>query len=179
MITEKIEEKDIYVISLLKANHDKQAFNSESPPLDNYLKTQAGQDAKKKVTSCHVITGHAEELSHRILGYYTLSTVGIDVGELPIEISKKLPKYPRLPGFLLGRLAVDKNFRYKGIGTFLLLDAMKKCFNVSKDISAIALMVEAKDEKAIAFYKKFDFIELVDNKNKLFLSIHHIEKLFL
>ncbi len=173
------DEEKKYLISLLDAKHDRQNFNAGSEALDHYLKTQASQDAKKKVASCHVITANEIHSSAKILGYYTLSTVGIDIGDLPAEISKKLPKYPRLPGFLLGRLAVDKTCQSRGVGSLLLLDAMKKCFIVSKDISSIALIVEAKDEKASTFYKKYDFIAFPETPNKLFLPIKTIEKLFI
>src|SRR3989338_1620800 len=74
--------------------------------LDHYLKMQASQDIKKNVAVTYILTSPDSE---QILGYYTLSSIGIFSGELPEILVKKLPRYPILPGVLLGRLAVDKN----------------------------------------------------------------------
>ena len=112
---------------------------------------QASQDIKKNVAVTYALT---TQNSEQILGYYTLSSIGILPGDLPAQLVKKLPRYPVLPGVLLGRLAVDKNFQKQKIGFYLLMDALKRSLTVSNQIGMVAVIVGAKDEKAAAFYPK-------------------------
>ncbi|HLB41527.1 MAG TPA: GNAT family N-acetyltransferase [Gammaproteobacteria bacterium] len=163
-----------YIITRLDSNHDKQIFSCGSIYLDNYLKTKAGQDAKKNVSVTYVLTKHD---LNKIIGYYTISSIGVDAGELPDETIKKLPKYPILPGILLGRLAVDKNHHGRKMGSHLLIDALKRSFSISIQIGITAVIVDAKDIKAANFYKHFGFVEFPENKFKLFLPISTIKKL--
>ncbi len=174
MTEEKKHSK--YIIEPLGKKHNKAEFNCGVHALDNYLQIQASQDMKKKVAVTHVLT---LENSVQVLGYYTLSSIGIVPGELPIEVARKLPRYPTLPGVLLGRLARDENFKKAGIGSYLLIDAIKQILNVSNTIGNVAAIVDAKNENAISFYKSFGFIEFPDNNRRLFLLLSTIRKLSL
>lgn len=88
-----------------------------------------------------------------------------------------MPRYPILPGILLGRLAVDENHHGKKIGIYLLLDALKRSLSVSDQIGIVAIIVDAKNDNAVTFYKKYGFIELPDNRYRLFLPLNTIRKL--
>ena len=173
-MTDETELTLKYVISHLEKKHNKNHFTSGIEVLDFYLKTQAGQDIKKNVAVTYVLT---TESSQQVLGYYTLSSMGILPGELPDELIRKLPRYPILPGILLGRLAVDENFHGKKLGVYLLLDALKRSLAVSDQIGIVAVVVDAKNEMAAKFYKKYDFIELPENSHRLFLPLSTIKKL--
>lgn len=168
------DDQTNYSITHLESSHDKQSFSCGSTPLDQYLKTQAGQEAKKYVSVTYVL---AQQNSKKIIGYYTLSSIGIETGALPEETVKKLPKYPILPGILLGRLAVDQAYQGKKIGSILLIDALKRSHLISHQIGITAVIVDAKDENAVDFYKHFEFIEFPDNKFKLFLPMNTIKKI--
>jgi predicted GNAT family N-acyltransferase len=163
-----------YQIAHLEKKHNKVEFKCGIGALDQYLKIQASQDSKKNVAVTYVLT---EQDSEQILGYYTLSSIGIFSGELPAELIRKLPRYPVLPGVLLGRLAVDENFHGKKIGLYLLLDALKRSLAVSDQIGIVAVIVDAKNEKAKSFYKNYEFIELPDNSHRLFLPLSTIKKI--
>jgi predicted GNAT family N-acyltransferase len=163
-----------YVITHLDKKHNKDEFTCGAEALDRYLQTQAGQDIKKNVAVTYILTS---ENSEEILGYYTLSSIGISSGELPPEIVKKLPRYPILPGVLLGRLAVNENFQGRKIGAHLLIDALKRSFTVSSQIGIVAVIVDAKDERAAKFYKHFGFIELPENNHRLFLPLSTVKQL--
>lgn len=173
MIVENISSAK-YVITHLEKKHNKNDFNCGIDALDVYLKTQANQDIKKNVAVSYVLTTHDKE---QVLGYYTLSSIGIFPGELPDALIKKLPRYPVLPGVLLGRLAVDKNFQGNNIGLYLLMDALKRSLTVSEEIGIVAVIVDTKNEMAVEFYKKFGFIKLPDNRCRLFLPVSTIKKL--
>lgn len=163
-----------YVVTHLEKKHNKDPFKCGIEALDRYLKTQASQDTKKNVAVTYVLTA---ENSDQVLGYYTLSSMSIFPGELPDELAKKLPRYPILPGILLGRLAVDESHHGKKIGIYLLLDALKRSLAVSDQIGIVAIIVDAKNDNAVTFYKKYGFIELPDNRYRLFLPLNTIRKL--
>lgn len=166
--------KEIYEISKLSKNHKKKDFNSGSETLDTYIKVQASQDIKKNVSVAYALTLSG---STEVIGYYTLSTISIDASEIPDNAIKNLPRYPLLPGLLLGRLAVDINHQRKGIGAHLLIDALKRTSSISNQVGIIALIVDAKDAAAANFYKKYEFIEFPSNKLKLFLPTATINEL--
>jgi GNAT superfamily N-acetyltransferase len=104
-----------------------------------------------------------------VLGYYTLSSFGIDAGVVPPEIAKKPPRYPLIPATLLGRLAVDERHHGEGIGEFLLMDAPHRSRAQSGQIAAVAVVVEAIDERAERFYQHFGFIPFPTITGRLFM----------
>jgi predicted GNAT family N-acyltransferase len=165
-----------FVITSLEKKHNKSIFTCSIDAIDQYLKTQASQDMKKNVAVTYVLTSQD---SKQVLGFYTLSSIGIFSGELSEEVIKKLPRYPVLPGILLGRLAVDKNFHGQKIGLYLLMDALKRSLTVSAQIGIVAVIVGAKNEMVKAFYKHYGFIELLDNTYRLFLPLSTIKQLSL
>ena len=102
-----------YRVGALTKQHDRSGFSCGIEPLDRYLREQAGQDARKRVAAPFVL---CERTSNAVLGYYTLSALSIDVGAWPEDVARKLPRYPVVPATLLGRLAVDRRLRGKGMG---------------------------------------------------------------
>jgi GNAT superfamily N-acetyltransferase len=106
---------------------------------------------------------------NRIAGYYTLASASLLLGDLPDSIGKKLPRYPTLPAVRMGRLAVDQAYKGKGLGSALLADALDRV--ARSEIAAYALMVEAKNEAAAAFYRYHGFVPLPDSPLALFLPL--------
>lgn len=149
-----------YRIEQLRKEHNKDLFSCGNAALDHYLKIQANQDIKRNIAITYVLT---QQNSKHICGFYTISSIGIFPGELPHELIKKLPKYPILPGILLGRLAVTQSMQNKKIGALLLIDALKRSLAVSHQIGIIAIIVDAKDAIAVRFYKHFGFIHFSTN----------------
>src|SRR5580693_3863848 len=92
-------------------------LNNKHEPLDRFLQEQVGQDLRRACALPFVLVPQRHATS--ILGYYTLSSYGIEIGELPADVVKKLPRYPLIPATLLGRLAVDRRQQGLGIGEFL------------------------------------------------------------
>ena len=169
-------QTSIYQIEALAKHHDKNFFYCGVSALDQYLYKLASQDVRKCIAATFVLT---KKNDREVLGFYTLSSFAVNLGELPRKISKQLPKYPMLPATLLGRLAVTKKYQSKGLGKLLLVDALYRIVNVSKEIGTMAVVVEAKDETALAFYKHYGFIELSMQKNKLFLPLATISRVCL
>ncbi len=159
----------------LGKSHDRASFSCGTDALDRYLHHQARQDADKRVAAPFVLI---EPPSARVLGYYTLSASVIDAHDLPAELARKLPRYPQLPVTLLGRLAVDLGLRGKSLGQFLLMDALWRSLGASAQIAALAVVVDAKDAAALAFYKHFGFAPFQQQPARLFLPMKTVAALF-
>lgn len=134
------------------------------------------QDQKKRAAVCWVLP-HSDSPA-QIRGYYTLSAYSIELRDLPEAQARKLPRYPNVPAALLGRLAVDGRSRGRRVGEYLLMDAMAKVLEQSAAIATYALVVDAKDAQAAAFYAKYDFITFPTNDLRLFLATATIAQLF-
>lgn len=163
-----------YRVEPLGAAHDRSAFVSGIPELDQYLRHQAGQDARRKVAAPFVMVGR----DSAILGYYTLSAYSIKLGQLPERIVRRLPRYPLLPATLLGRLAVASSHRGQRLGRFLLMDALHRSWRNTSEVASVGVVVEALDEAARAFYLHHEFIQFLDHDRKLFLAMSTIERAF-
>ena len=164
-----------YRIAPLGKGHDRSSFACGSEALERYLQQQARQDAEKRVAAPFVLL---EPPSRQVLGYYTLSASIIAADALPAELAKKLPRYPQLPVTLLGRLAVDQSRKGKGLGEFLLLDALHRSLGAAAEIAAMAVVVDAKDAPAAAFYRHFGFMALQRQPARLFLPMKAVAALF-
>ena len=163
-----------YRIEALHDRHDRAAFSCGVEPLDHYLRTQANQNLKKRVAAVFVATPNGKTVA----GFYTLSAHLLNLGDLPAEISKKLPKYPHLPATLLSRLAVSLDFRGRHLGEFLLLDALRRALAGSRQVASAAVVVDAKNEEASAFYRRYDFVSLPAQPTRLFYLMNSISRLF-
>jgi GNAT superfamily N-acetyltransferase len=159
-------------VQALNSGHDRHAFSCGVDLLDRYLRAQAGQEARKRISTTFVLLGPEGDIA----GYYTLSATSIALGELPGDVAKRLPKYPLVPATLLGRLAVDRRHRGKGLGRFMLADAFWR--TARSEIATFAVVVEAKDEAARDFYRREGFLPLPDRPLKLFLPMAAIMGLF-
>lgn len=135
---------------------------------------QAGQDVARHVAVCFVLTPDGATIA----GYYTLSQYSVDLSTLPTEVARRLPKYPKVPATLLGRLAVSEDYRGQRLGEFLLLDALYRSWRQSEQVGSAALVGDAINEAAQRFYEHFDFIRLPGRSDRLFLPMQTIGKLF-
>lgn len=150
---------------VLAAHHDRRAFACGVAELDRYFQQQVTQDIRRRVTSCFVaITAAAV-----IAGYYTLASGSIPITELPLEIAKRLPRYPTLPAVRIGRLAVDQRFRGQGFGRLLLWDATARALRAEQ--ANFTLLVDAKDDAAAAFYRHYGFVPFARAPRVLFLPL--------
>lgn len=149
----------------LDATLDRTQFKSGSAPLDRYFQQQVTQDIRRRAAACFVAVTNDQ----RIAGYYTLASTGLLLGDLPATVVKKLPRYPTVPAVRMGRLAVDQGFRGRGLGAALLADALVRA--ARSEIASFALVVDAKDETAVAFYLHHGFIAMPELPRTLFLPL--------
>ena len=161
------------VIEPLGSHHDRAAFSCGEPALDGYLQRQASQDIRRRVAQVFVALGDAPG---EIAGYYSLSATSFDKDELPPAQAKKLPHYP-VPAAVLGRLAIDRARQGQGLGELLLLDAVRRVIWASTTLAVHAIIVDAKNERAQAFYERYGFRPFTTEPRRLFLPLETFEKL--
>jgi len=154
----------VFRITPLDPAWDRRTFTSGSEPLDRYFRQQVTQDIRRRVTACFVAL---EQHSQRIAGYYTLASASISLVDLPADLAKRLPRYPSVPAVRMGRLAVDQTFQGRGLGGALLADALTRALRA--EIAAYALVVDAKDATAAAFYQHHGFLAFASQPLTLFL----------
>jgi ribosomal protein S18 acetylase RimI-like enzyme len=154
-----------FLLVPLDAAHDRAAFDCNSEPLNRYLREQVTQDVRRRMTACFVALADG----NHIAGYYTLASASLLLADLPDSIGKKLPRYPTIPAVRMGRLAVDQAYKGQGLGGALLADALDRV--TRSEVAAHALMVDAKNETAAAFYRYHGFVPLPDSPLTLFLPL--------
>jgi GNAT superfamily N-acetyltransferase len=159
----------------LGPQHGRNEFSCGNLLLDNYLKRQASQDVRRKLSACFVLCDASSSL---IKGYYTLSNCSIPGELIPEQFRNHFPgSYVALPATLLGRLAIDRNFHGAGTGKLFLIDALKRSYLISNEIGSFAVVVDPVNDKAERFYDKYGFIKLTDS-GKMFLPMKTIKQLF-
>jgi predicted GNAT family N-acyltransferase len=162
-------------ITLLDSrNHTRSSFCCGKESLDTYIRKQASQDLKKRVSTVFVLT---DDPDMSVLAYYTLSAYTVDVSALEETFAKRLPRYPVLPATLLGRLAVDHGQKGKGFGELLLIDALKRSLNAAVQVASLAVIAEALDKEAQSFYLKYGFQQFNHEPMKLYLPMKSVEDL--
>lgn len=153
------------VTEALRRDHERNAFRSGSAALDRYLRELALQDVKRRIAGSFVAIAD----NGAIAGYYTLAATSVPIEAVPVDLRRRLPYYPTVPAILMGRLAVALERQGQGLGRALIADAVIRTDRLG--IGALALIVDAKDEAAAAFYRTSGFQPIPDEARRLFLPI--------
>lgn len=153
---------------LLTAAHDVSEFTCGKPVLDNWLKTRALSNQEKGFTAVLVV-----QEAGRVVGYYGLAPTGVVPNVLPLSIRTGQPPDP-VPCLLLGQLATDLGWVGRGIGTGLVKHALERSVQAASLVGGRALMVNAVDSDAAAFWQRRGFVPSRDNALVLFRSIAEI-----
>jgi GNAT superfamily N-acetyltransferase len=161
------------IIEPLNSAHDREAFSCGVIALDRYFREQASQDVKRRIGNCFVAVDRNDGV---VAGYYTLAASSIPLDALPEDSARRLPRYSVLPATLVGRLAVDSRYQGRQIGSVLLIDALHRSLQAAP--ASFTLLVDAKDEKAATFYRKYGFTPLAGRRLSLFLPMGTALKLF-
>jgi GNAT superfamily N-acetyltransferase len=149
---------------LLSRRHDRRAFASGVPALDDWFRTRATQDQRRHVAQVFVAV---DELG--VVGFYSLSMFTLALESLPDELAHNLPRYEAIPAALIGRLARHERAKGSGIGDLLVADAVKRVLAAAESVAAYAIVVDAKGERGRRFYESHGFISLPSRPNRLFL----------
>ena len=158
-----------FTITPLTKIHERNDFDCGEESLNEFLKKFARQNDKRGLGKTFVLI---EEGKTEVLGYNTVSSGAVTFDEVP----ENLPRYP-IPVAHIGRLAVDKKTKGKGLGELLLVDALKKISKIAEQIGIYAVEVYALNESARKFYLKYGFTELLDDRLHLYLPVKTIQNL--
>jgi GNAT superfamily N-acetyltransferase len=153
---------------LLTAAHDLAEFSCGKPSLDRWLKTRALSNQERGFTAVLVV-----HEANRVIGYYGLAPTAIIPSVVPQAIRTGQPPDP-IPCLLLGQLATDRNWLGRGIGTGLLKHALQRCVTAAGLVGGRALIVNAVDDEAAAFWGRRGFLPSKDDPHILFRSIADI-----
>jgi ribosomal protein S18 acetylase RimI-like enzyme len=163
-----------YCFEALSDNHDRAAFGCGDEALDRYFQTQVTQDIRRRIANCFVVI---EVATGQVAAYYPLSAASIPLVDLPTDETKRLPRYPTLPVVRIGRLAVDRRFQRRGLGELMLMNAV---YRIMQDAAAaFALLVDAKNDQAAAFYARYGFRPIAGKPRTLFLPLATAQKTLL
>ena len=154
-----------FTVAPLGGAEDRKNFSCGVPALDRYLHELATQDIRRRVSNCFV----ARDRGGTVAGFYTLAATSFPLSELSPEETKRLPRYGMLPAGLIGRLAVDQRFRGRRLGGALIIDAIRRA--AAADPAIFALVVDAKDDAAVAFYQHLQFRRFASRTMSLYLPI--------
>jgi GNAT superfamily N-acetyltransferase len=148
--------------------HDVSQFSCGKPSLDRWLRTHALSNQQKGFTAVLVVHD-----ASRVIGYYGLAPTAVLPSILPRSIRTGQPPNP-VPCLLLAQLATDRNWIGTGIGTGLLKHALHRCVAAAEPVGGRALIVNAVDAEAAAFWRRRGFIPAKDDPQILFRSIADI-----
>lgn len=146
--------------------HARTGFDCGVPELNAYLQRYAEQHRRRGITSVFVLTD--TDRPAQILGYYTLSAAEVDASVLREADRKRLPRYP-VPCFRMGRLACRVDQQGRGIGRLLMGCAVERCVKACEQVAAYALIADAKDAGAKAFYEHYGFVAFASRPLTLYL----------
>lgn len=155
----------------LTRRHDRAGFECGIAVLNEYLQRYARQNHESGGAKTFVAVSPKD--LNAILGYYTISPGAIAFAKTPVAVSKKLGRY-EVPVFRLGRLAVSVAVQGQGLGGDLLLAAGQRALAVAQEVGGIALAIDAKDDRAAAWYERFGALRLIDDPLKLVIPLETI-----
>ncbi len=161
---------DGFRVEPLRRDHPRKQFRCGQGQVDDWLATKALQNQEKHLSATKVLLDPAGTIA----GYYTLATGQVDFGDLPAEVTKRLPRR-LLPVAVLAWLGIAAGYRGQGLGRLLLAQALRDCYEAGKTFAFLAVILDCIDDAAKAFYRQWDFEELPGHPYRLFLSVGRLE----
>lgn len=157
-------------IRRLDAQHRRAGFDCGDAALNEFLLRQAGRQQRRGFGKTYVaLSGDGAT----VIGFVTVSAGQVATDSLSSQA--RLPRHPA-PMLRIGRLAVDVRHQGKGIGQDLLAFAFRLTVEFSQRVGLYAVVVDAKHDKAKAYYLKLGFIACVDNPLCLYLPVATLEQ---
>jgi len=158
-------------VEKLRADHKIDDFDCSKEQFNRYLVRYAWTNQQAGAAQTYVgLVGDT------VVGYHTLTVGEVTREEASERLTKGLARHP-VPIMLLARLAIDRRWQGRGIGTALLRDAMERTLQAA-DIAGIrAFAVHAKDEEARAFYQKFDLVPSPADPMHLFVLLKDVKRI--
>lgn len=160
------------VLRRVQKRHDRKGFDCGSEDLNQFLRKSARQATDKGYSRTDVLV---EEDGTEVHGYITTATASVAFDEVPPDAQKGLPRHP-VPAVLVARLAISLSQQGKGLGGRLIVEAFRKAVAVSDSIGAALIVVDAKDDNAVAFYKRYGFVQCLTDTKRLVYPIRQARR---
>jgi ribosomal protein S18 acetylase RimI-like enzyme len=154
----------------LRRYHPRKSFRSGEPKIDNWLAAKALQNQSKHLSATKVLLDSAGEIA----GYYTLAPTQVDFSELPVELIRRLP-HRLLPAAVLAWLGVSEAYGGRGLGSKLLAQALRDCWEGGQVFPFVVVIVDCVDDRSRSFFAKHGFAELPGRPYRLFLSAAYLD----
>ena len=154
-----------FALEPLHRSHQRRLFDCGQSEVNDWLHTKALQHQDKRLSATKVLLNR----DIAIAGFYTLATGQVDFGDLPSELARKLPRRA-LPVAILAWLGVSVTCQGQKLGDLLLAKALRDCYEAGQTFAFVAVILDCVDDRAKAFYRRWDFAELPGNPYRLFLS---------
>ena len=155
---------------LLTQEHELSCFSCEELTLDNWLKRKALKNQYLGASRTFVVCDNNKQ----VIAYYSLATGSIDHKDTTGKVRRNMPD--PIPVMLLGRLAVDTQYKGRGFGSGLLKDAILRTISVAEQVGIRAILVHVLSEKAKLFYKYHGFYESTTNDMTLLITLDDARK---
>lgn len=158
-----------------KEHHDRSQFTCGFKPIDNFLKKSLSDHVRSGMVAAYIAT---EERSKLVLGFYTLGALSVraDIGPKAWDRAR----IPDIPVIYIRAVAVHQTWQGRGLGTALVVDALKRCCEIADQMGAAAVVLDvlrdAHFDRRLAFYKNLGFAPLEDpgNPDRVFISLPDI-----
>ena len=156
--------------------HDRERFDCGNTFLNDFLRNHARKSHEQG--GAKTFLAISDDSNGLILGFYSLSPASIQYSRTPEIIRRKLARYD-VPVFRLGRLAVDQTVQGQGLGGQLLLSAAKRCLYAASEVGGVALLIDAKNDRALNWYKSYGALPLEDTPLSLALPLSTLKAILL
>ena len=149
----------------LQRSHQRRRFDWGQSEVNDWLHTKAVQHQDKRLSATRVLI----DQDRAVAGFYTMATRQVDFGDLPSDLARKLPRRA-LPVAILAWLGVSVTLQGQKLGDLLLAQALRDCHEAGQTFAFVAVILDCVDDRAKAFYHRWDFAQLPGNPYRLFLS---------
>lgn len=152
-------------IEAIRKEHPRVAFDCGDAAVNDWLRNKARQSHQKNLSNTRVLLDD----KGAIAGFYTLALGHVQLDQLPHELARQLPRQ-LVPVIVLGWLGVSKAHQGRKLGDSLTAHALLQCYEVSKQLGIVAVIIDCLTMEAKAFFGRFDFAEVPGHTMKLMLS---------
>lgn len=150
------------------ARHDRAVFTCGTARIDNFLKITASKYLAGDIGRIYVAV---ERNGSRLIGFYAIGPHSIDASKLEADMKKRLPNYDRVSAYYLSMIGTHSDVQGKGVGSFLMADALKRCMQVAEQMGGRFVVLDALNDDAARLYGRFDFVPLPSVPGRMVVSI--------
>ena len=154
----------------LNDEHDLDGFSCGNSELDRWL-TEHALSATVKEPATYVLVDPPAE---RVLGYFAVAPHLVRREDLAAPFGRGMPRI--VPVILLAKLALDQGFQGSGLGSELLVRALRTIVIAARSAGGKLVVVDAIDDEAIGFYREHGFTAIPGDDRRLVHKLSTVAK---